>query len=186
MTINIPSVHTSTIENSPLESLEVCMCFTYLSQAYEDAHGQLKGDLKQQILLPHEIVDCFIREGELRRMIGDGDLQLILHHSSNTCYVCQVFLYIPSVGSNQISSAKDLADFWTPEKGTKWFKQHPILGDSWMKSWGWNLCEFQYQTWQCVLGWADNIMRIPPRRCQLVFHTAFMAMGQKLNASHLK
>ncbi len=68
------------------------MCFTFLSQEYEDAHGQTKSDLSQQILLPHEIVDCFIREGELRRMIGDGDFRLILHQSSNTCYVCRVFL----------------------------------------------------------------------------------------------
>lgn len=29
------------------------------------------------MLLPHEVVDSFIREGELRRMVGDGVPQLI-------------------------------------------------------------------------------------------------------------
>ena len=28
------------------------------------------------MLLPHEVVDSFIREGELRRMVGDGVPQL--------------------------------------------------------------------------------------------------------------
>ena len=31
----------------------------------------LHRDLTQQVLLPHEIVDSFIQEGELHRMIGN-------------------------------------------------------------------------------------------------------------------
>ena len=79
-------------------------------------------DLTQQVLLPHEIVDSFIREGELHRMIGNVFWK----------QQCIFFVIKLQVGNKKHLATKDLEYFWQMEQnlGTRWFKNHPILSET--------------------------------------------------------
>lgn len=42
----------------------------FAPQDWEDSHTQSEKWIEQHLLLPHEVVGCFLREGETQRMIG--------------------------------------------------------------------------------------------------------------------
>ena len=52
---------------------EATVGFMLEAKDREDAHGEKRKDLVQHVFLPHEIVDCFIKNGELQRMIGQNE-----------------------------------------------------------------------------------------------------------------
>ena len=46
------------------------IALVFAPQDWEDSHTQSEKWIVQHLLLPHEVVGCFLREGETQRMIG--------------------------------------------------------------------------------------------------------------------
>ena len=63
------------------------IALVFAPQDWEDSHTQSEKWIVQHLLLPHEVVGCFLREGETQRMIGSV---------SRLVFFCITFLQVSS------------------------------------------------------------------------------------------
>ena len=94
------------------------IALVFAPQDWEDSHTQSEKWIVQHLLLPHEVVGCFLREGETQRMIGSISRLLFLLQ-------CITFLQVTRFLND--GELRILLVFLAFEKGSSWFQKHPVL-----------------------------------------------------------
>lgn len=98
---------------------------------YEDARGQQRTSGMHYVLLPHEILGTFYQfeAADLMMKLTGGPgvswMQSFRGALGNSRYI-----YIYSYSLHDYIEA--LAEFWSHEQTTEWFRNHPILRVTWL------------------------------------------------------
>ena len=94
---------------------------------YEDARGQQRTSGMHYVLLPHEILGTFYQfEAADLMMKLTGWPRCFLNAIFSRCtWKLKIYIYIYSYSLHDYIEA--LAEFWSHEQTTEWFRNHPIL-----------------------------------------------------------
>lgn len=104
------------------------------SKVWEDSRGKLDKNMKQAMLLPHEILGSMYSSGRLDLATGSAETRL------NKSHACSYMLTVSPTdcgrGTLQPATAQALSSFWKSLEHTAWFRNHPLLAVSCQECWG--------------------------------------------------